>query len=384
MKVYLDNAATTPVHPRVLEKMLPYFSDTFGNPSSVHSVGNKAKVAIEEARETIAGILGVDAGEIYFTSGGTEGNNFAISGITKTEFTESGRNGIITSRAEHHSVLETIENLERQGFDVKLIPVNPDSTVNINELNAALTSSTSLVSIIHTNNETGAINNLQAIAQLKQKAGFFLHTDLVQSFGKTRIDIKGLGIDSATISAHKIGGPKGAGAVYAKSGTPLSPLIYGGSQERNRRGGTENVAGIVGLAEAAKLQYELFDEHFSKVTGLHQRLLNGITDLNLEGVTPNTGNNFSPYILSLTFSSDIYNNDSEAMLIFLDINGIAASNGAACASGTLKPSHVIEAMGKSTEDAKGTIRFSLSPSNTNEEIDYTIDVIRKLAKNFRK
>lgn len=383
MKVYLDHAATTPIDPRVLEKMLPFLKENFGNPSSIHSFGRKAKVALEEARETVAEHLNAETSEIYFVSGGTEANNFSIFGIAKTEFSESGRKGIATSKAEHHSVLESCEKLSEEGFDVFFADINPDSTINIANLTAAIGNNVSLVSVIHTNNETGAINDIKKISALKEKYDFYMHTDAVQSFGKIPIDVKELNIDSLSISGHKIGGPKGIGAVFAKSGTPLSSLIFGGSQERNRRGGTENVAGIIGFAEAVKIAGAEMKSNNLKVKTLFDEFVNGIRALDIEGLSLNLSDNHSPYILSVTFGGEYFKSDSEAMLIYLDINGIAASNGAACASGTLKPSHVILSMGKSIDDAKGTVRFSLSSKNSVDEIHYTLDVLKRMAEKFR-
>lgn len=384
MIVYLDHAATAQLHPKVLEKMLPYLKGEFGNASSIHSYGRKARVAVEEARETIASIINADAGEIYFTSGGTEANNFAVRGIAAAEFEETGKNKIITSKQEHSCVKDSIKELSKNGFTIEFISTEPDGTSAISEIDNLTGNNVSLVTLIHTSNETGTINNIPLLAEKIKNKGIHLHTDAVQSFGKMKIDVKELKVSSLCASAHKINGPKGTGFAYIKSGTPVSPLIWGGSQERNRRGGTENVAGIVGLAEAAKIAASEMDDNWNKVDELKRIMIQGISAIDPEGMTINSRENSSPYILSLTFDSRYYNNDAEAMLIFLDINGVAASNGAACTSGTLKPSHVILSMGKSLDDAKGTVRFSFGPQNNIAEISYALEVIKKMSLKFRK
>ncbi len=384
MKVYLDNAATTPIYPRVFEKMLPFLKDDFGNPSSIHSFGRKAKVALEKARETIADFINTKPGEIYFVGNGTEANNFAIFGIAKTNFEENNKNKILTTQAEHHSVLEPCNQLKKQNFLIDKISVTSNSGVNIKELLKALDENVSLISIIHVNNETGTINDIENISSILNNEYVYLHTDAVQSFGKIQIDVKRLGVDSLSASAHKIGGPKGVGMLFVKSGTPISPIIFGGSQERNRRGGTENVAGIVGFAEAVKIAEENMKSNFVKIKNLRKYFIDGIKSFNMSGIEINGGNNTIPHVLSITFNNNFYKNDAEAMLMYLDINGIAASNGAACTSGTLKASHVILSTGKPIEDARGTIRFSFSPQNTIREIDYTLDILKRFAAKFSR
>ncbi|MCX6151670.1 MAG: cysteine desulfurase family protein [Ignavibacteriales bacterium] len=381
--IYFDHAATTPLHPKVLEKMLPFLKEEFGNPSSIHGFGRKVRVAIEEARETIADFINASPSEIYFVSGGTEANNFPLFGISKTEFTESSRNEIITTKAEHKCVLEPLQELCKSGFVVKQLDVINDSSIDLEILKENLNEKTSLVSVIHINNETGTENNIKQIAEVVHQNKSFFHTDAVQSFGKIPIDAKNFGIDSLSISAHKLNGPKGVGAVYAKSGTPLSPIIFGGSQERNRRGGTENSAAIVGFAEAVKIARTEMQNNFEAVNKLREHFICGIQQLDSTGIEINGIKNNFPFILSITFKNEFYNNDAEAILMYLDINGIAASNGAACTSGTLKPSHVILAMGKSVEDANGTIRFSFGAQNTFEEVDYAIEVLNYMKNKFR-
>lgn len=384
MKVYFDNAATTPLHPKVFEKMKPYFMEDFGNASSIHSFGRKSRVAIEESRELIADFINANPSEIYFTSGGTEANNFIVFGIARAELTESGRNHLITSESEHHSVYDSFLELSKNGFTVNFLNVGNDSIICDESLLQNINPNTSLISLMHINNETGAVSPIEQFSsQLKQK-NIFLHTDSVQSFGKYEIDVKLFGVDSITASAHKINGPKGIGFAYVRSSTPISPILFGGSQERNRRGGTENVAAIVGFAEAVRIAKDSMQENFNHVNLLKKRFINGIHSVDREGIIINGGINTSSYILSITLKSDYYKNDPEAMLMFLDINGVAVSNGAACTSGTLKPSHVIISTGYSVEDAKGTIRFSFGRQNTIEEVDYSLEVMNQLTNKFKK
>lgn len=381
MKVYLDNAATTKPDKRVIDKMLPYLSESYGNPSSIHSYGRDVRVAVEDARETVAEFINADPGEIYFVSSGTEANNFALFGIAKDEYADSGKKHIITTKAEHPCVIDACKVLEEQGYDITYSDVSENSELPQQSLERATGQNTSLVSVIHINNETGAVNDIKALSGIAHEHGAYFHTDTVQSFGKAPIDVKAMGIDSLCASAHKMYAPKGTGIVYAKSGTPLAPMIHGGSQERSRRGGTENVAGIIGAAEAIRIAKTEMRENEEKVSLLKKKMAEGIGSI--DGITINSAGGFSPYILSITFDGGTHNNDAEAMLMYLDINGIAASNGAACTSGTLKPSHVILSMGKSEADASGTIRFSFAPTNTIGEIDYAIGVIEKMDKKFR-
>jgi len=384
MNVYFDNAATTPLNPLVLEKMLPYLKSDFGNPSSIHSFGRKIRVVLEESREVVADFINADPSEIYFTSGGTESINFAINGIVKTEFNESGRNELISSPSEHSAVLDTNKSLELSGFKYIELNVEKDSSVNLDSLSNSLTDKTSLVSIMYTNNESGAINNVSEIANRVKNNNSYFHCDAVQAIGKIRIDVNEIKVDALSSSAHKIYGPKGIGFLYVKSGTPLSPLLFGGSQERNRRAGTENVAGIIGLAEAIRFADINMEENKKSVLKLKTTFIDGLNLFNKDEVEINGGENSSPYILSMTFNSKYFHNDSEGMLMFLDINGVAASQGSACASGTLKTSHVILSMGKSKEDANGTIRFSFNPWNTIEEVEYTLGILKKMREKFLK
>lgn len=384
MKVYFDNAATTQIHPKVLEVMNKYLTEEFGNPSSTHSYGRKTRVAIEESRETVANFIGADPSEIYFTSGGTEANNFALFGIAKTNFAEIKRKKIIVSKAEHHSIYDSAEQLKSIGFNSEFVGVDKSTKINIEELTNLLDENSSLISIIHVNNETGAINEIPALAGIAKKNGVYIHTDAVQSMAKIPINVKEMNVDSLTASAHKINGPKGIGFAYVKSGTPINPLIYGGSQERNRRGGTENVPAIAGFAQAIKIAELNMNDSYQHIKKIKDDFVKGIKEIDKTGININGGQNAIPYILSITFLSNFYRNDAEAILMYLDINGIAVSNGAACTSGTFKPSHVILASGYSEEDARGTIRFSFSAQNTISEVSYVLEVLQKLTKKFRK
>lgn len=383
MNVYFDNAATTRPHPRVIEIIKKNLAEDFGNPSSAHSFGRRARVLIEDARETIANFIGADSSEIYFTSGGTESNNFVIYGIPIAELKESRRNKLIVSKADHHSIIDSAEKLSAYGLNSCFLPVNAETRVELETLKKSLDEKTSFVSLIHINNESGSINDIKSLSPLCKSENVYFHTDAVQSFAKIPIDVRNLGVDSLSASSHKIYGPKGAGFTYIKSGTPITPLITGGSQERNRRGGTENVASILGFAEAVRLAQNEMKQNFEHVTGIRSEFIKGLSNIDKDGIILNGGADAHPYILSITFSAGYYRNDAEAILMFLDINGVAASNGAACTSGTLKPSHVILASGKSEADAKGTIRFSFSNENTIEEVNYALDVLSNLARKLR-
>ncbi len=382
MKVYFDNAATTKLHPQVLEAMLPYFAEYFGNPSSVHSFGNKARVAVETAREEIANFINAEPSEIYFTGSGSEANNFCIRGIAQTEFYESNRKKILTTSIEHPSILKTFGHLKSQGFNTDMVLVNEQFQPDEKKLSEFSGTSVSLLSVMYVNNETGSIIDIAKIKNFVHN-NIFIHTDAVQAFGKIKIDVNQLGVDALSASAHKIYGPKGVGFAFVKNGTPMDSLIFGGGQERNRRAGTENVAAIVGFAEAVKLAKEKMDDNFKTVSNIRNYFINEITK-NLNYTSINQSSENSPYILSFTFSPEYYKIDTESMLMFLDINGIAVSSGSACSSGSVKPSHVILASGKNEMYAKGTLRFSFTPENTFEQVDYAISILKKIAAKYKK
>lgn len=377
MQIYFDNASTTKMHPKVLEAMLPYLKENYGNASSIHSFGRKARVAIEDSRELIANFIGAIPSEIYFTSGGTEAINFIINGIVKTNFSETSKNELVTSPIEHKAVLDTHKNLDQSGYATKFMEINDDGSFNPNTFKNIISAKTSLVSLMHTNNELGIVND---VAHISSNLGEnqYLFCDCVQAFGKSIIDVNELNANAISASAHKIYGPKGIGFAFVKSGTPLSPLLFGGSQERSRRGGTENVASIVGFAEAVRIAKIEMESNFKSVSQLSSYFVNGINQIFGNKIEINGENNRTPYILSLTFKSEYFCNDIDTFLMSLDINGIAASQGSACTSGTIKPSHVILGIGKAVEDANGTIRFSFNPTNTIEEVDYVLGVLEKL------
>jgi len=382
-KVYFDNAATTQTDERVLEKINNFSREFYGNPSSIHSFGRKVKVMLEEAREICASFINADPSEIYFTSGGTEANNFIVRGISRTINADYNISKVYSTEGEHPSVLESFDYLEQLGIEHSLLKLNNNSTLNLTEL-AKIKEEFSFFSVIHTNNETGAKNDLQTIVRKLKKRNAFIHTDAVQAFGKEKIDVQKLNIDALTASAHKIGGTKGIGFAYVKNGTPLSQLIFGGSQERNRRGGTENISGIIGLAEAVKIRAKEMEQDWAHVRSLKNIFSTELKNIFAKDISFNGGENSSPYILSVTFNPEIFKNDTEAILMFFDINGIALSAGSACSSGTLKPSRVIKAARKNEAEAKSTIRISFGKQNTLEEVDYALEVFRKFEKQLKK
>lgn len=381
-RIYLDNAATTPIEPRVLEKMFQFASDSYGNPSSTHSFGRKSKVALEEAREVCAEAVNADPSEIYFTSGGTEANNFLVKGIANYEIKENHKNTIACSKGEHHSVLDTMKELASENFDHLLLELDMNSRLKINEVDK-LNEKTSLLSVMYINNETGIINPIDEIAKRYNDRDFYFHTDAVQRFGKYVIDVQKLGVDALTVSAHKIGGPKGIGFAYLKVGTPVQSLLLGGSQEKNRRGGTENLLGIIGLAKAIKVINEERKSIFNHVSQLNAIFIKNLTEIDSENIFINKTYT-SPFITSVTFNPEFYKNDLESMLMFLDINGLAVSSGSACSSGTTNVSHVLMNSGKTPDEASGTFRFSFWKQNTLEEIEKAAEVMNLFVKNFAK
>lgn len=383
-RIYLDNAASTPLHPKVFEKMLPYLKDYYGNPSSIHSYGRKVKTAIEEAREVIASFINAKPGEIYFTSGGTEANNFPIFGIALTEREESGRNKIFTTQAEHLCVIEPFNRLEKNGFTAIYGSINKDSSINLKFYEETLTPEFSFASVIHANNETGCMNDIKSLAEIAHSHKIYFHSDAVQSFGKIKIDVRELNIDSLSFCAHKIQGPKGIGAAYIKSGTPVTQMIFGGSQERNRRGGTENPAAIIGFAEAVKLAESEMNINSAHISNLYEQFKKGLSEIDNTGIKIINPNSRLPHVLNVIFMSDYYNNDPESLLMSFDLNGIAISNGAACSSGTLKPSRVILDSGFPIQDAQGAVRFSFGPQNTAEEINSALAIIQNISRKFHK
>ncbi|MCU0643970.1 MAG: cysteine desulfurase NifS [bacterium] len=376
-KIYFDHSATTSVDPQVVEAMLPFFHEKFGNPSSIHSFGRETKVALEEAREAVAEFVKARAADIYFTSGGTESDNLAIKGAAY-ELKNKG-NHIITSKVEHHAVLHTCEALEQEGFEITLL--NPDKygVVHPEAVEKAIKSNTILISIMHANNEVGTINPIEKIGEIAQSKGILFHTDAVQTFGKLPLNLSKLPIDLMSVSGHKIYGPKGIGILYIRKGVKLAQLMHGGGHERNRRAGTENIPGIIGLAKAVELRKQNFKKENEHIKKLRDRLaeridkevpraiLNGHPEKRLAGH------------LNLSFQGI----EGEALLLSLDLKGIAASSGSACTSGSIDPSHVLLAMGVKPELARSSIRFSLGKDNTEADVDYTLEILPEIVTRLR-
>lgn len=379
--IYLDHAATTPMRPGVLEAMLPYLTDHFGNPSSLHAWGRKAKAAITEARDTIANLLGCQSKEIIFTSGGTESDNLALFGTATVP--PGAKRHIITSAIEHHAVLHPMEQLERLGYRVTYLEVDASGRINLDQLEAALGPDTLLVSLMYGNNETGTLQPIDTVGRLAKAQGALVHVDAVQALGAIPIDLSSLPVDLVSFSAHKIGGPKGVGALYCSSRTPLFPLIHGGSQERKHRAGTENVAGIVGFAEALKQtmaelpgKRDWYEQLRGRmISGLQERLGNDQVVVN----GPDHPHERLPHILNVSFPGI----DTETLLMNLDLAGIAASSGSACTSGSLERSHVIEAMRLPEERASSAVRFSFGYTTTEEEIDEAVRIIAGIVSRMR-
>jgi cysteine desulfurase len=381
-RIYLDNNATTPVLPEVLEAMRPYFGEHFGNPSSIHHYGQETRAAVERARDAVASLLGCRPSEIVFTSGGTEGDNLAIVGLT------SAGDHIITSGIEHHAVLLTCKHLEETGCEVTYVPVDGRGMVDPNDVQRALRPNTTLISIMMANNETGVLQPVDEIGKVAADANVYFHTDAVQAAGKISIDVNRIGCDALSISGHKMHAPQGVGALYVRQGTHLDPLFYGGRHERSRRAGTENVPGIVALGKAAELAMQGFERGDDKtMSALRDRLQRGIlaqveeAGVNGDGArrVPNTSNIHFDHI------------EGESMVIALDLKGLAVSTGAACASGAIEPSHVLLAMGLRADQARSSIRFSLGKQNTTEDIDIalalvpeTVARLRELSPAYRK
>ena len=379
--IYMDHAATTPVRPEVLEAMLPYFSQKYGNPSSVYGLAQESRQAVENARATVAQVLGSNPREVMFTSGGTESDNLALKGVAFA-LREQG-NHIIASAIEHHAVLETCHYLQKFGFEVTYIPVDKYGLVKMEELEKALTPRTVLVSIMYANNEVGTIEPLAEVGRmLKERSGerkIVFHTDAVQAAGVLDLDVNKMGVDLLSLSAHKFYGPKGTGVLYQRRGTPLLPQQQGGSQERNRRAGTEDVAGIVGAGVALKLAAEQVGQYNQHCTRLRDRLIQGITGgierAFLSGhPTQRLPNNASFYFEYI---------EGESILLSLDMEGIAASSGSACTSASLEPSHVLLATGIPVEVAHGSVRFTLGWDNTEEDVDHVLSVLPPSVKRLR-
>lgn len=375
--IYMDNAATTPVKKEVLNEMLPYFTEKYGNPSSIYSLGNESKNAVEISREKIAKAINAKPNEIFFTAGGSEADNWAIKGVAFAN--RSKGNHIITSKIEHHAVLNTCEYLEKHGFRVTYLDVDEYGVVNLEKLKEAITDDTILISIMFANNEIGTIEPIKEIGKIAKEKGIYFHTDAVQAVGHVKIDVEDLNIDLLSMASHKFYGPKGVGALYIRKGVKIDPLIAGGAQERNRRAGTENVPGIVGMGKAIELAYEDLDETTNRLIKLRDRLINRVFE-NIDYVRLN-GHPTNRLPGNINFCFEFI--EGESMLLSLDMEGIAASSGSACTSGSLEPSHVLLAIGLPHEIAHGSLRLTLGDFNTEEEVDYVADKLVEIVSRLR-
>ncbi len=375
--VYLDNSATTPVRPEVLEVMLPYLQDEYGNPSSIYKKAAASSAAVSKAREQVAAALGAESNEIFFTACGTEADNWAIKGAAFAN-QQKGKH-IISSQIEHHAVLHSLEYLEKQGFSVTYLPVDKEGRVNPEDLKNAITDETILVTIMMANNEVGTIEPIAELAKIAHEKKVLFHTDAVQAVGSVPVDVKALDVDMLSLSAHKFGGPKGVGALYIKKGTKIDTFMHGGAQERNRRAGTENVAGIAGLGEAITLATKNLPDKIKRLETLRNKLIDGvlktIPDSHVNGSLtdrlPGNANFCFRYI------------EGEALLLRLDAKGVAASSGSACTSGSLDPSHVLLALGLPHEVAHGSLRLSIGEQNTEEDIDYVLEILPGIVQILR-
>ncbi len=375
--IYLDNSATTKVDEEVVKAMLPYFSLHYGNPSSIYTLGRENKKVIEDAREKIAKIFSCNSNEIYFTSCGSESDNTAIKGIAYANRNKG--NHIITSKIEHPAVLETCKQLEKEGFEVSYIDVDENGLVKLDDLQKTITPSTILISIMFANNEIGTIEPIKEIGKIAHKNNIYFHTDAVQAVGNIRINVNELNIDSLSLSAHKFYGPKGVGALYIRKGVKFEKYITGGHQERNKRAGTENVPGIVGLSKALELAYENLDEHNQKIKALRDYYIEQV-EKRIPYIKINGDKNKRlPGNSNISFRFI----EGEGLLLNLDLKGICASSGSACTSGSLDPSHVLLAIGLPHEIAHGSLRISIGKYNTKEEIDYVIDNLVEIVSRLR-
>lgn len=377
-EVYLDYSATTPVKKEVLDEMLPYFSEKFGNPSSLYGPGRAVKAAINEARKKISDLIGADEKEIYFTSGGTEADNWAVIGCAQAR--KNKGNHIITTKIEHHALLHTCEYLEKNGYAVTYLDVDSKGRININDLENAITDQTILISIMFANNEIGTIQPIKEICEIAKKHGVLVHSDAVQALGNVEINVKELGIDMMSISSHKIYGPKGIGALYIRKGLVIPNLLHGGAQENKKRAGTENVPGIIGFGKAAELAKNNLKSHIEKLTELRnyfiKRLFECIDELELNGDSENR----LPGNLNIVFNYV----EGEALLLYMDLKGIYVSTGSACSSASFTASHVLQAIGLPLEKAFSSIRFTVGDFTTTDDIDYAVEQISEIVAKLRE
>ena len=377
-KIYFDHNATTPVDKRVVEAMLPFFTEHFGNASSIHEFGRTARKAVEDAREKVAEFLGADPSEIIFTSGGTESNNLAIKGVAEA-FVKKG-NHIITSQIEHHAVLNPCKELEKKGFRITYLPVDEYGVVNLEELKKAITPQTILITIMHANNETGTIQPIEEIGEIAREKGILFHTDAVQTVGKIPVNVNKMNVDLLSLSGHKIYGPKGIGALFIRKGTKIVPLHHGGHHEKNKRAGTENVPGIVGIARAIEIAKDEMPREKEKLSKLTEKLKNGIFERIKDVKLNSHPEKRLPNTLNVSFKFI----EGESIILNLDMLGVAVSSGSACTSGTLSASHVLLAMGVDPAVAQGSVRFSLGKDNTEGDVDFVLENLPKIVEKLRK
>lgn len=375
--IYMDHAATTYTKPEVLEEMIPYFTEFYGNPSSIYSVSRETKKAIDKARDRVANAINAGSNEIYFTGGGSEADNWALKGIAFAH--KNKGNHIITTKIEHHAIFHACEWLEKNGFEVTYLPVDEFGLVRMEDLKNAITDKTILVSIIFANNEIGSIQPIKEIGNLCKEKKIFFHTDAVQAVGHIPIDVKDMNIDLLSMAAHKFYGPKGVGALYIRKGIKIHNLIHGGGQERARRAGTENVPGIVGLGKAIELACTYMEENSKKVSALRDRLIDGLLKIPHTRLNGPQGEKRLPGNSNVCFKFI----EGESILLMLDAHGICGSSGSACTSGSLDPSHVLLAIGLPHEIAHGSLRLSLGDATTEEEVDYALEVIPKIVQRLR-
>lgn len=377
-EIYADNSATTKIAPEVLDKMMPYLTTYYGNPSSLYKIGGKAKEAVEKSRANIAKNLGAaHASEIYFTSGGSESDNWALKGVCHA-LKAKGKKHIVTSKFEHHAILHTCKALEKEGFDVTYLDVYENGIVHPEDVENAIRDDTAIVSIMYANNEIGTIQPIKEIGEICKKHKVLFHTDAVQAAGYVRINVAQQNIDLLSMTAHKIHGPKGCGLLYVRRGIKIDNLIEGGAQERNKRAGTENVAGIVGLDAALQMAVETMDERCAKLTKMRDRLIDGLLKIERSRVNGDRVHRL-PGNVNMCFEGI----EGESLLLKLDLNGISASSGSACTSGSLDPSHVLLAIGLPHEIAHGSMRLSFSDENSEEDIDYILKVVPEIVSYLR-
>lgn len=386
-QVYLDHAATTPLAPTVLEEMRPYLTEHYGNASSVHQMGRRARVALDEARTQVADVLGADPSEIVFTSGGTEADNLALKGVLSAASTADAPAGLVTSATEHEAVLRPAERLRDEGYPVQILSPRAHGAVTAEQVEQAVTDRTALVSLMYVNNEVGVRTDLPAIAEVCRAHDVRLHADAVQAPGLLPLDVEALGVDLLSLSGHKFHGPKGVGVLYVRNGVELGPLVEGGSQERDRRGGTENVPGAVGLAAALERAVDGREERAARLSGLQRRLVEGLDDAVPGDYVLNTPVGeapVAPHVVNVAFPPDDGEPlDGEMLILNLDMKGVLVSAGSACTSGALEPSHVLTALGLERETASAAVRFSFGADTTEGDVDYALETLHSTLDRMR-